>query len=159
MHQAGITDWNFHVLSKDENGLYKRHIHSANMLQKTDIIHGIEQGIVRGFLWGLGASMILSQIPIHGSILPLSVLISIQLASILLGGWHGSLFGYQSENYKIKPFHEKLEQGYYLIMIDVPKRQVAMVEELMMEEHSDVIFCNQDTTLVMPFDKPEEYSF
>ena len=34
LHQDGITDWNIHVLSKDEAGLYHRHVHSAHLFQQ-----------------------------------------------------------------------------------------------------------------------------
>ena len=44
-------------------------------------------------------------------------------------------------------------------MIDVHNSQVDMLEELMTEEHEKVEFCNQDTTLVMPFDKAEEFNY
>ena len=159
IHDAGITDWNFHVLSKNQSGLYKRHIHSANMIQKTDVVHRIEKGLLRGLVIGLGLALVLSQIPYHGSILSFGALFAILLASILLGGLHGSLSGYQSESYKIKPFHHKIEQGFFLIMIDVPASQVTMVEELMQSKHPEASYCNQDSTIVLPFDKAKEVCF
>ena len=159
IHESGITDWNFHVLSKRQGGLYKRHIHSANMLHKTDILHQIERGVLRGFAIGVGAAILLTQIPIHGSILPFSVLVSIVLGGIILGGWHGSLFGYQSENYKLKPFHDKIEQGYFLVMIDVSKKQLDMVEQLMQKQHPEARFCRLGSSFVRPFDEPSQVSF
>ena len=43
LHKAGVTDWNFHVVSKHhEAGLYRRHIHSANIIHKSDIVHSAE---------------------------------------------------------------------------------------------------------------------
>ena len=159
IHQSGITDWNFHVLSKDENGLYKRHIHSANMLQKTDVIKNIELGLLRGLGVGLVTVLVLSFIPIHGTPQSSALLLAIFFASILLGGLHGSLLGYINENYKLKPFHDKIQQGYFLIMIDVSKKQVEMGNELMKNRHDEASYCTQDSTLVMPFDHPKAVRF
>ncbi len=159
IHDIGITDWNFHVLSKNEKGLYKRHIQSANILQKTDVIRSLERGVLRGAVIGAGLVLILSLLPIHGSTLAFSTLVSLFLASIILGGWQGNLSGYQNENFKIKPFHHKIEQGYYLIMIDVPASQVTRIKSLMQNKHPDGLFCDQDSTITLPFDKSKEVCF
>lgn len=159
IHNAEITDWNFHVLSKNEKGLYSRHIHSANILQKTDIIRSLERGVLRGAVIGAGLALILSLIPIHGSTLSFSTLVILFLASIILGGWQGNLSGYQNENHKIKPFHDKIEQGYFVIMIDVPTNQIAGIKELMQSKHPEVHYCDQGTTITLPFDKSKEVCF
>ena len=159
IHDANVTDWNFHVLSKNEKGLYSRHIHSANVLQKTDIIRSLERGVLRGAVIGAGLALIFSLIPIHGSTLSFSTLVSLFLASIILGGWQGNLSGYQNESYKLKPFHHKIEQGYFVIMIDVSTNQVTEIRELIKSKHPEVHYCDQDSTLTLPFDKSKEVCF
>ena len=159
LHDAGVTDWNFHVLCKNEQGLYKRHIHSANVIQKTDLVHSVEKSVLIGLGVGLAAALILSQIPVHGILPSFSILIGIFLAGIVFGVWHGTLFGFQNENVKLKPFHDKIEQGYYLIMVDVSVNQVEKVRLLMKKMHPEAQFCTQDNTLVTPFDEPQQVTF
>ena len=38
LHDVGITDWNVHVISKDEAGLKKENIHSSNWLETKDLL-------------------------------------------------------------------------------------------------------------------------
>jgi len=159
LHHAGITDWNFHVLSKDEAGLYKRRIHSANVIQKTDLVHSLEKSTLIGLGAGLLAALVLSQIPVHGEAPSFAILAGVFVAGILFGVWHGTLYGVQNENIKVKPFHDKIEQGFYLIMVDVAARQVAQVQELMAKRHPEAQFCTKDSTLVSPFEEPKELSF
>ena len=159
IHDIGITDWNFHVLNKNEKGLYKRHIHSANILQKTDVIRSLERGVLRGAVIGAGLVLILSLLPIHGSTLSFSTLVSLFFASIILGGWQGNLFGYQNGNFKLKPFQHKLEQGYFLIMIDAPASQITKIKWLMKNKHPDGLYCDQGSTITLPFDKSKEVCF
>ena len=53
LHEHGITDWNFHIISTNEDGLYSHHLHSANAFQRTDVIRFVERGLLSGGLVGL----------------------------------------------------------------------------------------------------------
>ncbi len=159
LHDAGITDWNFHVLSKHEKGLYKRHIHLANLLQKTDFIHSAERGVLKGIVGGLATALVLSQIPIHGSTPSFSLLLGVLVFGVIVGGWHGSLLGYQNENYQLKPFHEKIEQGYFLIMVDVSASQASLVIKLMQKKHPESTYCRKGSTLTLPFGRVSVATF
>ena len=53
LHDEGITDWNFHVVAKDEDGLYRHHIHSATPIQQLDIVHTGERFALIGAAVGL----------------------------------------------------------------------------------------------------------
>jgi hypothetical protein len=51
LHEKGITDWNFHIISKDEAGLYSHHLHSASLIQRTDVVRFVERGLISGGGW------------------------------------------------------------------------------------------------------------
>ena len=53
LHQQGITDWHFHVISKNESGLVTHKLHSANVLYRTDLIRFLERGAIVGALMGV----------------------------------------------------------------------------------------------------------
>ena len=57
LHDEGIVDWNFHVVAKNESGLYQHHIHSANTYQQLDIIHTGERWAMVGACVGFVAGM------------------------------------------------------------------------------------------------------
>ena len=65
--------------------------------------------------------------------------------------WLGGFIGVQSENYKIRCFHNEIVAGAYLLMIDVTPKQKEQVEQLM-QAHDYVTKAGEDSTLVMPFD-------
>ncbi len=157
LHQAGITDWNFHVMSKqNESGLYRRHIHSANTFHKSDIVHKAEQGVFFGFIVGLIAAWVLSAVPVFGVPTSAAALFFVVVLCVLFGGWIGGFVGIQSENYKITRFHDHLEEGFYLIMIDVVSFQESQVHELMKTKHPEAEFCVGDSTVITPFGHPKE---
>lgn len=156
LHQAGITDWNFHVMSKDnESGLYRRHIHSANVFHKSDVIHLAERGLLIGFVVGLVVTVVLSSTTIFGIAASGTALMFSVLACSFFGAWLGGFVGIQSENYKIKRFHDKLEAGYYLIMVDVEVEQHKLVTELMRTKHADAEYCAAGSSIITPFDNLE----
>ena len=72
----------------------------------------------------------------------------------LLGGWAGCLMGLARENYKLAPYHEELEAGRYLIMVDVKKRSRHRVGEIMSMGFPRVRHCGADSTMTNPFSKP-----
>jgi hypothetical protein len=156
LHEAGITDWNFHVMSKDhESGLYRRHIHSANVIHKSDVIHSAERGLFFGFLVGLFFAWLLSIQSVFGGEASTLALFLTVVFCTMFGAWYGGFIGIQSENYKLKGFHDKLEAGYYLIMVDVEVDQHSLVFDLMKSKHPEAEYCASGSSMIMPFEQPE----
>jgi hypothetical protein len=150
LHQSGITDWHFHVLSKDGSGLYRRHIHSATGFQSLDIIHSCEQGALFGGTIGLVLTLMLWMIdPLP---FPMSMTISLLIVCIftLFGAWVGGMDGLAHENYKIKRFHDDLELGKYLLMVDVRPHEKEVVLGIM-NQHPEVEAAGESSTFINPF--------
>lgn len=59
LHQAGIKDFYLHVISKDESGLKKQHIHSSNYLETLDVVRDGFIGAALGFVVGLAGIALL----------------------------------------------------------------------------------------------------
>lgn len=151
LHQAGVTDWNFHVLSKDEAGLYKRHIHSANYLQKLDIIRDGERGAMIGFAVAVLVAWYLSSAEIFGSRPGALAYLTVLGVFTLFGAWMGGLVGLSSENQKIVQFHDEIESGRFLIMIDVKSGEEDRVRAVMAGRHPEAQFKRAGSTFVNPF--------
>lgn len=155
LHQAGVTDWNFHVISKQhEAGLYRRHIHSANLFHKSDIIHSAERGVIIGFIAGVLLSWFLSVVPVFGTTIGGSAVLMVILFSVLIGGWLGGFVGIQTENYKIRRFHDQIEAGYFLILVDVEVGQEEIVREVMDKKHQEAKYMISGSSVITPFHEP-----
>jgi len=151
LHSVGITHWNFHVLSKDEAGLYKRHIHSANYLQKLDVVRDAERGALLGLLGGIYTAIYISTSdPFGPNPGGLAYLTAIGFIT-LFGAWVGGLAGLAKENQKIARYHDAIEAGQYLIMIDVKAAEESRVRHLMSEKHPEAAFKRVGSTFINPF--------
>ena len=54
LHQEGITDWNFHIMSYDKKGLKSHHLHSTNsFVHEHDGIRLAERGALIGVVSGI----------------------------------------------------------------------------------------------------------
>ncbi len=151
LHQEGITDWNFHVLGRDEAGLYRRHIHSANYLQRLDIIRNAEQGAILGFIGALlttGYVIIAEPFGANQSGL---VYVAIFGFITLFGAWAGGLVGIAKENQKIAQYHDEIESGKFLIMIDVLAGDEERVQSLMAQKHPEAQLKQIGSTFINPF--------
>ena len=154
LHGEGIRDWNFHVLSKDEAGLYIHRVHSATPFQQLDLIHSAARWGIGGGALGLAIGLVcwvFQLLPWQTSTLTVAVL---TLLGVFYGAWEGGMVGLSRENYKIAPFHDDIEAGRYLIMIDVRREHRSRVHELMQTKFPAVLRCGSTSTLINPFERP-----
>lgn len=151
LKEAGISNWNFHVLSKDEIGLYQHRIHAATTYQQLDVVHSGERWGLIGALGGLAIGVLAYALqPLPWPVDGLAVAL-ITLAGGLFGAWQGALVGLSRESYKIAPFHDELEAGRHLLMVDVKDHNRARVREIMSVRFPSVEFAGRDSTLIGPF--------
>ena len=150
LHQSGITDWHFHVLSKDKSGLFRRHINSATGFQSRDIIHRCEQGALVGAISGLILTLLLWLIDPAAFTMSMTTSLVIVGLLILFGIWVGGMVGLSHENYKIKRFHSDLELGRHLLMVDVQSHQKQAVLAIM-HQHPEAKAAGEGSTLTNPF--------
>jgi hypothetical protein len=149
LHIAGITDWNFHVLSKDEAGLYKHHVHSATPLQAHDVLRYSERGALFGLLAGVAiAGLVVGPLGYFQNA-PMIAAIVITVLVAMHGAWTGGMAGLAQDHYRIKRFHHDIEAGRYLLMIDAAKSHRDQVKELL--RHFPAQPQGEHSTLVTPF--------
>ena len=150
LRQAGVSDWNFHVLGKDEAGLYQRHIHSANYLQKLDIVRNAERGAMLGLLGGIYMAIYINtSAPFGPNPSALAYLSAVGVIT-LFGAWVGGMAGLAMENQKIARYHGDIEAGKFLVMIDVKSGEEEKVRALMGEKHPEAQFKRIGSTLINP---------
>jgi hypothetical protein len=149
LHKHGVTDWRFHIVSKDEAGLYTHQLHTASILDRTDLPRFLERGAIIGFVLALAIVLPLS----FSDLVPLPAAAWVALFAFIVaaGAWIAGFGGIQSENYRIAPFHDDIEAGKYLIMVDTPKDHVLKVKELMTKNHPEAELQGKDSSINNPF--------
>lgn len=151
LHQAGITDWNFHVHSKDEAGLNKHHVHSANYIQKMDIVRYSERGGMLGLLLSLLACAYMMTAQPFGANIDSLAYIAIFAFFTLFSAWAGGMVGMMKENQKLAQFHDAIEAGKHLLLVDVKAEQAEEVRQLMTTKHPEARFMREGSTFINPF--------
>lgn len=135
LHERGISNWRFHIVSKDEAGLYTHRLHSASVLDRTDLPRFVERGVMIGALF---AVFFVTPLALWGGLdWPVSAYMAMAAFAVLAGGWLGGFGGIGTENYRIRRFHSDIEAGRYLVMVDVPKAHAAQMKELMALNHPE----------------------
>jgi hypothetical protein len=149
LQKQGITGWNFHVLSKDEAGLYRHHLHSATPLHTRDVWRFGERGAMIGVVLGFICSLIIigGMGYFKNNFLLAAFLITALIT--LHGAWSGGLAGIANENYKIKRFHADIEQGRLLLMIDVSGAKHDRIKQAL--AHIPLQERGEDSVIALPF--------
>ncbi len=105
-------------------------IHEANVLQKTDIVHGAELGLIIGGVGGATLGIIAVFSPPEGISLQLVTVLIAALIGALLGAWVSSPVASAVPNSKLLIFAKDIEEGKILMMVDVPARKVEQIRAL-----------------------------
>lgn len=153
LHEVGVEDFYLHVISKDECGLKKQHIHSSNYLETLDVVRDGFIGAALGFIVGvIGISLLMYFKPFGPTVeVPTLVYALLVGAATLFGAWEGGLTGIATENKKLRRFHDDIAAGKYLILVYVRKHQEAAVRKMMEERHTDCDLVAIDSHFINPF--------
>jgi hypothetical protein len=155
LHEVGVEDFYLHVISRDESGLKKQHIHSSNYLETLDVVRDGFIGAALGFAAGMvGIALLMYFDPFapHAEV-PAWVYAVLVGVATLFGAWEGGLAGIASENKKLAKFHDDIEAGKYLILVYVRKRQEDTVMKMMKERHPEAQLVGVDSHFINPFSK------
>lgn len=153
LHEVGVEDFYLHVISRDESGLKKQHIHSSNYLETLDVVRDGFIGAALGFAAGMvGIALLMYFDPFGPDVeVPAWVLAALVGVATLFGAWEGGLMGIHSENKKLAKFHDDIEAGKYLILVYVRRRQEDTVMKMMKERHPEAQLIGVDSHFINPF--------
>lgn len=111
----------------------------ANVLQKTDIVHGAQVGVAIGGIVGAVAGGLLVFFPPEGVTLKLITVLVVAIAGALFGAWASSMVASAVPNSRLKAFQHDMEAGKVLMMVDVPMRRVQEICELIARRHPEAL--------------------
>ncbi len=149
LHEHGVSDWRFHVLSKNEAGLYTRHVHSASILDRTDLARFTERGAIAGALFA--GAFIITNLFVGVLQLPTAAWVALFLFATGMGAFLAGFGGITAENYRIRKFHDAVEKGRHLVMVDVYREDEETMKRLMAENHPEAELQGEDSSYNNPF--------
>ncbi|MFZ6768350.1 DUF1269 domain-containing protein [Undibacterium sp. Di26W] len=129
---ARIEEKYIHFMAKDS---LPHDMPEANFLQKTDLIHGMELGMVIGAATGLLAGSLLLIFPPEGLEMRTIALLVAGLGGAVFGSWVSGMAAAAIPNSRLKAFTEEIEAGKVLLIVDVPLSKVVQTEEMMATRH------------------------
>jgi hypothetical protein len=151
LHEVGVKDYFVHVISKDEAGLKKQHIHSSNYLETLDVVRDGVIGGTLGLIAGLIGVALIRYFDPFGVEVPFFVYLALVGVATLFGTWEGGLVGIGTENRKLAKFHDDIQAGKFLVLIYALKEQEEAVRKMMRERHPEAEFAAVDRHFVNPF--------
>ncbi len=133
---ARIEEKHIHVLAK--RGTPLEELPEANLLQKTDFVPAVQQGLAVGGSTGLLAGLVAVALPPASTVIAGGILLASTVVSAGLGAWISGMIGVSTANRRIKEFEDAIEAGHFLIFADVPTNRVDEIEERIRQHIGEV---------------------
>jgi len=144
---ARVEERHIHVLAKQ--GAPLEDLPEATFLQKTDFIPALEQGLAIGGLTGILAGVVAVALP-AGLVLGGGAVLAISLAGAGVGAWMSSMVGISIGDRRIQKFQEAIENGELLMMVDVQRKRVEEIEQIVKSHHPEAE-CEGTEPTIPPF--------
>jgi hypothetical protein len=126
-----------HVHFLAQRGALPPDLPEAGVLQKIDLVHGAQLGIVIGGVAGTLGGLLLVLFPPAGISLQMVTVLIAALFGALFGAWASSMAASAVPNSRLKPFQRDIERGRVLMMVDVPMRRMQEISELVARRHPE----------------------
>jgi len=144
---ARIEEKRMHFLGK--RGTDMKDLPEATHLQKTDLLRGIYVGFFAGAVTGLLAGLYIYFNPesVGMQVQPYVIFIC-AVAAAIIGAWiSGPLIGGSTPNARLQEYHDDLEKGNILLIIDIPSRRVEEVRKIIKQAHRQAEDHGADPTM------------
>jgi len=132
---ARIDEGHIHVLARD--GTPMDGLPEANILQKSDLIHGMEMGLAVGGLTGFISALVAMGFTEGGLPLGVGGILTMTLGGALFGVWLSGMIASDVPNTQLKAFEAAIRSGDILIMVDTPKKRVEQISEMVKSHHPE----------------------
>lgn len=151
VHQEGIDDYHFYVLSRDEQGIKTHHLRGCPKLEKTSILAASRRTLL---LTALVLLIVIVGLATFTDLFAAFKFLPVLLI-LLLGGV--SLFIIKTtsrsfDSYFADLFNQHLDAGKVVIVIDVPKKHAHEIEAIM-NQHAKAKFIADSSNFNSPIPK------
>jgi hypothetical protein len=129
---ARVNESHIHVLAKRNTPL--ENLPEASFLQKSDFVPALAQGMAVGGLvgtvFGFAAMAFSGSLHLNGGMVLVSALLGVGF-----GAWVSSMVGSSIGSRRLKQFAQAIENGDFLMMVDVPSQRVEGVEAMIKDKY------------------------
>jgi len=132
---AKVDDPHIHFLAREGANLGRLHV--ANLLQRSDLLHGIGIGMIAGGITGALAGMALSFYPQMGESIGTGGILVLAVLCAMIGSWVSGMIAVSIPNSRLRRFQPAIDRGEILLMVDVPVRRVKEIRELIVSHHPE----------------------
>ncbi|WP_040662374.1 membrane protein [Nitrococcus mobilis] len=131
-----VEERHIHVVARE--GVPLEDLPKATEWQKSDLIPAAEKGLTAGGLTGALAGLVAVTVPPAGLVIGGGAVLALTVAGAGFGAWVSGMIGIGMANSRLEKFQKAVDAGEVLMMVDVAKRRVDEIEQLIRNHHDDV---------------------
>ena len=135
LENIGVPERHLHVIASISQVLDD--LPEAGILQKTELLHGIEIGAGLGGTAGILGGLLAMTFPPAGLVLGGGALLAGAAAGAGFGAVVTALLSSHEHNHDLDSFQRAIERGEILLMVDIPKNQVDVTKEMILGHHPE----------------------
>ncbi|MCG8536344.1 MAG: hypothetical protein MI808_14755 [Pseudomonadales bacterium] len=137
---SGIDEGQLHFMNKDVAALEAQHVHRTNILDEKDIQHSGTYGALIGAGVGLLFTFYLLATDL-GTFMTFPVFLFVCTIFTFFGAWSGGMVGISNDNHHVARFHDAIEQGDTLLMLDAfNDNEEDQLKEVMHSRHMEASY-------------------
>ena len=127
---ARIEEKRLHFLGR--RGVDMKDLPEASAVHKSDLFRGTYIGFFAGIITGLLAGLYIYFNPATvGLQVPPYVIFICAITGAVIGAWiSGPLIGASTPNHRIRAYHQLLEEGNILLIVDLPSTRIEEVRKI-----------------------------
>lgn len=143
-----VEERHIHVIAKE--GTPMEDLPEASLLQSSDFIPAIERGLTLGAITGVLCGLVAMAFPPAGFVIGGGAVFACGAAGAGVGGLLSSMVGISLGSSRLKKFEDAINQGKFLMLIDVARTRVDEIEEMVKGHYPDADIQGTEP-LVPPF--------
>ena len=126
-NQLDIHSVDVHVWGRNRQEILANDLNPMTPMDQSDLIHSGEQGALMGCCAGFVLGLVLIVLEPFGMKLGFGTLFLTTVFITLFGSWVGGLVGIGSDNYQLEPFHQRIDDGQYLLQLDADQQKTEAI--------------------------------
>ena len=150
-HSLGIDRSRLHVVVQNDLAIEQRNLNGVGPFGESDMVHtGLRAGLL-GIPVALVTGGLTWQFVTHDE---LGGVIAGFVFLLTLGfcTWLGGMVGASHENWRISAYHDDLEQGKSLLLVDVEPNQEQEMMITIATNYRDAVHCGESSSLESPLE-------
>ncbi len=136
LRSSNVEERQIHVLAKRDTPL--EGLPEAGVTIKTDFLPAMERGVALGGTTGLLAGLV--GLRFAGFALAIGPILGVLFAGATIGSLVSGLSGLAIGNSRLKQFEKAIEDGKFLLLVDVPKERIDEISASIVKHHPKAEF-------------------